>query len=234
MLQSLQITQKPSCRHSPSPSPHRQAAQDICWYHTKLGDNAQKCKPPCTKAGETIVKIAAAGTSSLLPSRLFFITDSYSSYHFLVDACAKVRVLPPSRTECKYPQDNHNLLAVNRLSIVTYGERSLTIKLGLRRTFRRVFIVANMQNSILGADFLCHYSPLVDIKHSILNTVTQLRVQGITSQVVSPSPSLLPLQLINTFTVITAKYPAVFQPYLNHHLTAHDITHHIQTAGPPV
>ena len=233
-LQSLQITQKPSQRRSPSPSPHRQAAQDICWYHAKFGDNARKCKPPCTKAGGTLVKIAAAGTTSLLPSRLFFIIDSYSSYHFCVDTGAKVRVLPPYRTERKHPQENYNFLAVNPSSIVTYGERSLTLKLGLRRTFRWVFYVANMQNPILGADFLCRYSPLVDIKHSILDTVTQLRVQGITSQVVSPSPSLLPLQLTNTFIVIIAKYPAVFQPHLNRHLTVHDIAHHIQTAGPPV
>lgn len=235
VLQSLQLTQKPSWRRSPSPSPHRQAAPDVCWYHAKFGDNARKCKPPCTKAGKTPVKIAAAGTTSLLPSRLFFITDSYSSYRFLIDTGAEVSVLPPSRTERKHPQDNHNLLAVNGSSVVNCGERSLTLNLGLRRTFRWVFIVANVQNPILGADFLRHYSLLVDIKHSrLVDTVTQLRVQGITSQVVSPSPSLLPLQPTNTFTAIIAKYPTVFQPHLNRHLTVHDITHHIQTAGPPV
>ena len=52
VLQSLQLTQKPSRRRSPSPSPHRQAASDVCWYHAKFGDNARKCKPPLYQSRE--------------------------------------------------------------------------------------------------------------------------------------------------------------------------------------
>lgn len=29
-----------------SQTPHRQL-RDVCWYHTKFGDDANKCKPPC-------------------------------------------------------------------------------------------------------------------------------------------------------------------------------------------
>ena len=65
-----------------------------------------------------------------------------------------------------------------------------------------------MQSPILGADFLCHYSLLVDIKHSrLVDAITQLRVQGIISQVTSPSPSLLPPQPTNIFTsIITTQF----------------------------
>ena len=81
---------------------------------------------------------------------LFFISDSN---HFLIDTGTEVSVLPPSCTEHKHPQ---NLLAVNGSAIATYGKRSLNLNLGLWRTFRWVFIVANVQSPILGADFLRH------------------------------------------------------------------------------
>ena len=43
-----------SHRHTPSPAPprspgQRQLQDQVCWHHTKLGDNARKCKPPCIK-----------------------------------------------------------------------------------------------------------------------------------------------------------------------------------------
>ena len=38
----------PRCRStSPQPSP------DLCWYHSCFGDAARKCRPPCSKAGNT-------------------------------------------------------------------------------------------------------------------------------------------------------------------------------------
>ena len=228
MLQTLQLAKRPPRRRSPSPAPPHRQAHDVCWYHAKFRDAAQKCKPPCIKAGNSQSKLVATGTTGLLPSQLFFITDNYSGYRFLVDTGA-------SRTERKHPQDGCNLLAVNGSAIVTYGKRSLTLNLGLRRTFRWVFIVANVQTPILGADFLRYYSLLVDIKHSrLVDAITQLRVQGITSQVTSPSPSFLPSQPTNIFASIIAKYPAVFQPHLNSHSVVHDITHHIQTSGTPI
>ena len=73
--------------------------------------------------------------------------------------------LPPSHTERKHPQHGCNLLAVNGSAIATYGKCSLTLNLGLRRTFWWVFIVANVQ---FPGDFLRHYSLLVNIKRSRL------------------------------------------------------------------
>ena len=50
MLQALQSPRQSGTRRSPSP--HRQP-QELCWYHNKYGDNAQKCKPPCKKSGNS-------------------------------------------------------------------------------------------------------------------------------------------------------------------------------------
>lgn len=50
MLQALQQPRGTSRGRSPSPAPQRRP-QGVCWYHAKFGDNAQKCKPPCSKSG---------------------------------------------------------------------------------------------------------------------------------------------------------------------------------------
>jgi len=176
----------------------------------------------------------ATNATGLLPSRLFYIIDSNHNYRFLVDTGAEVSVVPPSPAERKH-QNGFNLLAVNGSGIATYGKRSLTLNLGLRRTFRWVFIVADVHTPILGADFLRHYDLLVDMKQSrLVDAITQLRVQGILSQTISPSPSFLPSQPTTTYTSLVAEYPTVFQPHLSTHTIEHDVTHHIQTSGPPV
>ena len=56
MLQGFQSSKRSSSRRSPSPAPQRQPpslSPELCWYHTKFGDNARKCKPPCKKAGNS-------------------------------------------------------------------------------------------------------------------------------------------------------------------------------------
>ena len=151
LIQTLKQPNRRSRGRSPSPAP-----QGLCWYHTKFGDSARKCKPPCAKSSENAR--ATTGVTGLLPSRLFYIMDKSSSYRFLIDTGAEISVIPPSHSDRKYRQEGCNFLAVNGSIIATYGKRSLTLDLGLRRTFRWVFIIANVQSPILGTDFLRQYS----------------------------------------------------------------------------
>ena len=39
-------------RRSSSPAPSR-SSMDLCWYHSRFGDAARKCRSPCSKAGNT-------------------------------------------------------------------------------------------------------------------------------------------------------------------------------------
>jgi len=92
-----------------------------------------------------------------------------------------------------------------------------------------------VQIPIIGADFLHHHSLLVDMANSrLVDTVMQLKVQGILSQIVSPSPSFFLSQQTTPFTSLIAKYPTVFQPQLSSHNVKHNVTHHIHTKGHPV
>lgn len=128
---------------------------------------------------------------------------------------------------------------INNTTIATYGTRSLTLDLGLRRTFRWIFIIADVRQPILGADFLCNFSLLVDVKHNRLSdALTHLQVQGVASLSPSPSPSLRPMTPANNFEAILAEFPAVTRPCTrpctSEQPVRHDVTHHIQTTGPPV
>ena len=161
--------------------------------------------------------------------------DKTSGIRFLVDTGAEVSVIPPSHTERKYPQQAFTLQAVNNTAITTYGCKSLTLDLGLRRTFHWVFVIADVQNPILGADFLRNYSLLVDMKHSkLLDSLTQLRVQGVVSQGSSPSPTFCNIQPTNEFEAILSNFPDITQPQHWNNPIKHNVTHHITTTGPPV
>ena len=118
------------------------------------------------RPGQSLAATSAAG---LQPSRLFYVTDRSTGFSFLVDTCAEVSIIPPSRNEKAHRHDNFSLQAVNSTTIMTYGTRSLTLYLGLRRTFRWVFIIADVKKPILGADFLRNFGLLVDVKHNRLS-----------------------------------------------------------------
>ena len=96
----------------------------------------------------------ATSVPGLQRSRLFYITDRSNGFRFLVDTGAEVSVIPPSAADRKHPRTGLNLQAVNDSPIATYGDRLLTVNIGLRRKFQWVFIVADVKQPILGADFL--------------------------------------------------------------------------------
>lgn len=129
-------------------------------------------------------------------------------------------IIPPSSTERKRPHESLTLQAVNSTPIVTYGTRSLTLDLGLRHTFRWVFILANVEKPILGADFLRHFNLSVDMKHTRLtDDQTQLRIQGIAYIGTTPSPSLLPRSPANEFEALLFRFPLLTRPQpVNHPL----------------
>ena len=91
----------------------------------------------------------------------------------LVDTGAEVSLLPLTHQQCMHlrqrthmhsyrkhpPQEGFSLQAANGSSIPTYGRQSLTLNLGLRRMFPWIFIIADVQQPIIGADFLNPLQP---------------------------------------------------------------------------
>ena len=178
--------------------------------------------------------VEATNVAGPHPSRLFYITDRHSGVLFLVDTGAQISVIPPAATD-RNLSSNLTLQAVNNTTIRTYGTRSLTLNLGLRRIFRWVFVIADVTHAILGADFLEHHHLVVDMRHRrLVDAVTSLRVQGVLYSKPSLGPSLLPRSPTNSFEAILAQFPAVTQPCKVSGDIKHSVTHHITTSGPPI
>ena len=121
-------------------------------------------------------------------SRLFFVTDSNTKQQFLIDTGAEVSVLPPRSTD-RAQRQSYDLQAANSSTIATYGTRSLTLNLGLRRSFPWVFTIADVNHAIIGADFLRQFNLLVDLRNrQLIDAVTNLRINGITTTIPALSP----------------------------------------------
>ena len=61
-----------------------------------------------------------------------------------------------------------------------------------------------------------------------------VKVQGIISAVLSPSPSLLPRQPHDEFHALLSEFPELLQSQCGEQPVKHDITHHIVITGPPI
>ena len=116
------------------------------------------------RQGQSLVATSVTGQQS--SSRLFYISDRSTGLQFLINTGVEVSVVPTSRTERMHRQDYLSLQAVNGTSIPTFGNRSLTLDLGLRRTFRWIFFIADVKKPILRANFFRAYKLLVDMRHS--------------------------------------------------------------------
>nr|VZI40948.1 unnamed protein product [Spirometra erinaceieuropaei] len=160
-LNSLQAARKQPCSHRRSKSRERRS------------------QPLFKRPRQPVMATTVAGPSR--PSRLFYINDKSSGLRFLVDTGAEVSVIPPLRRHRLKPSQ-FSLQAANSTTISTYGQRSLTLDLGLRRRFQWVFIEADVKSPIIGADFLSSFGLTVDVRYRRLSdTTTQLFTIGTSS-----------------------------------------------------
>lgn len=105
------------------------------------------------------------------------ILNKKSKIKYLVDTGADVSVLPGTHVRTVNKDDNFKLYAANGSPIGTYGTKNINVNLELRINFSWDFIIADMHNAILEADFLRNFNLLVDLKNKqILDSITQLRV----------------------------------------------------------
>lgn len=78
--------------------------------------------------------------------------------------------------------------AANGIAINTFGTRLLENDLGLRRSFTLEFILAQVNRTIIGTDFLSQFGFLVDlIQKRLVDSLTSMSVDADFASVCSPS-----------------------------------------------
>lgn len=178
--------------------------------------------------------ITAAGDQGQASSRLFHITDRTTGLRLLVDTGAEVSIIPASKTDRRLREKSTPLQAINSSVIATYGQKSLTLDLGLKRKLQWLFWIADVRYAILGADFLRHFHLLVDMNRCrLVDSYTGLSVNGFLSRATALNPTFVKpptspyTALLNEFPEITTQSPMDKTP-------KHTVTHCIVTTGPPV
>ena len=130
--------------------------------------------------------------------------------------------------------DSLPLVAANNSSIKTYGTSKRIVDIVLKREYSWTFIVADVKQPILGADFLIHYNLLVDLSGRCLRDMrTGLAISATLS-------SIKPLSLnridntCNEYTELLNQFPELTRPATKGETVKHGITHKIVTKGHPV
>lgn len=80
-----------------------------------------------------------------------------------IDISVQVIVLSGTTTDHQLT-GSISLCAANNTHIITYGERSLTIDLELRRLVRWLFAIAEVPFTVICSDLFKHFDLLVDVK----------------------------------------------------------------------
>ena len=187
------------------------------------------------RSGQTVAA-AASGPSS----RRLFVSDRTSGTRFLVDTGAEVSLLPSTAAHRRHVHTaaQCSLSAANGSSIRTYGLRSLTLDLGLRRSLPFIFVVADVTMPILGADFLDNFNLQVDIHNKRLHDTSTHMFTKACIDTTHTAPSnihiITPPSLGPEYTAVLSDFPAVTRPCQYDLPIRHRVEHHVVTSGPPV
>lgn len=191
--------------------------------------------------GEVIADFSRIRTaitpSDQTPANIFrlHINDQSSHIRFLIDTGADISALPAPPHFEEQPHDR-TILAANGSAIKTYGYQEQIIQLGDKK-FRWNFLLANIKNPLLGADFLTHFNLMVDLKGNrlIAGRLVEEALRS-TNRPVTTSPFSLQINSLtvetNPYKTLLAKYTelTVFKTNLRF---SNDTTHYIDTRGPP-
>ena len=156
------------------PVPHSQRLLTMHWFATIIRDlvirrvcaetpvpSLQTVKP--AQGSDSCVWRAKRDTEIPKLSRLLFVGDKRNKCNYLIHTGAAVSVLPRSCANRAVDDYSLPLVAANISTITIYGTDKRIVDVGLKREYSWTFIVADVKQPILGADFLIHYNLLVDL-----------------------------------------------------------------------
>ena len=151
-------------------------------------------------------------TSKLSPSRLLYVADKRNKCTYLIDTGAAVSVLPRSCANGTVDADSLPLVAANNLTITTYGTSKRIVDVGLKREYSWTFIVADVKQPILGADFLIHYNLLVDLSGRCLHDMRTGLAIAATISTIKPLSLNRIDSTCNEYTELLNQFPELTRP----------------------
>ncbi|CAE1258975.1 unnamed protein product [Acanthosepion pharaonis] len=165
--------------------------------------------------------------------RLIFVSDRITGIRFLVDSGAQISLIPATRADKLKGPHKLTLQAVNKSLIQTYGQRCLTLNLGLRRVFTHFFVLADVEKAILGEDFLHKFGLLIDVhRRCLTDPKPNTQSPGAIHNVIPLCPTVANTEDNLMFCELLQKFESITKPAFHKDSLPHNITHHISTSGP--
>lgn len=154
----------------------------------------------------------------------------------MIDSGAEISVIPASLADrSQRPRADFTLQAANRSKISTYGQRLLTLDLGLRRRFPWVFVIADVPTALLGADFLDAFHLVLDVsRRRLQDFTTKLFVACDQCSMQSPAVSVSIATNSPAYEALLHRFPSLYSQRPFDGQVKHTVVHHITTNGPPV
>ncbi|GFU69855.1 retrovirus-related Pol polyprotein from transposon 297 [Trichonephila clavipes] len=173
-----------------------------------------------------------SSSSAMVINRLY-LSDRTSRSKYLIDTGADVSVIPLTTASKDLPPVSLQLFAANGTVISTYGQKLVTLDLGLRWVFKWPFIIAAVSQPIIGADFLRQYGLLVDICHDfLLDSLTKLQTQGTVQQ--GNNSGIKTVNGNHKCHRLLAEFRSLVEAVSTPRKLRHEGKHTIATRGPPV
>ena len=202
-----------------------------CYYHKRFGNDARKCSPSCTHPRSSTTPVSTLKATREGHARLLYVRDN-SGRQFLVDTGANISVFPASGREARSTRSDIQLVAANGSSIDTFGEKNITLALN-GRNFKWDFIIANVTQPLLGADFLCAHGLMVDVKGQRLVDNTSYSTLPLFSTT-GPNEGVHNIAASNEYSELLSDFSAILTPTFTHPTAKHGVFHYIPTTGPPI
>ena len=186
------------------------------------------------KITETQHDSAEATLPTLSPSKLLYVADKRNKCKYIIDTGAAVSVSPKSCAKRTTDTGSLPLAAANNTTITTYGTSKRVVDISLKREYALSLIIADIEQPIIGADFLMHYSLLVDLKSRCLRDMkTGLAIPATLSSIKSLSLNRVDV-VRNEYTKLLSQFPELTRPTTKGMTVKHSFTHKIVTKGHPV
>ena len=165
---------------------------------------------------------------------LLHVKDEIEGNRWLVDGGALLSIIPPTKPQRRLGPNGTQLCAANGTNIECYGKIRKTLMIG-DRTFEFDFVIANVRQRILGADFLAEFYLAPNHRDGTLMDLDNLDVLPATFAQNVKSTSVTFINEVNDPCYkLLDSFPDILTPSFEPKEVKHGVLHHIPTAGRPV
>ena len=163
---------------------------------------------------------------------LLYAKDNNTGRSFLIDTGAKVSVFPACGADTRSGCTGPKLEAANGTIIRSYGTRNISLKIN-GCSFTWEFVIADVTQPLLGADFLCSYNLMVDIKGQRLVDTTTFSSYPL-KRTMGHALGVHNITTAKEYSALLAEFPELLTPTFSSSSTRHGVQHIIATQGAPV